>query len=72
MFTPQLTGLEGRRVEVVDSHGQKRRFWVGRNSAKAQVRIHLELKLRTSTGGYPADASYQSVHVVGHDRLRGY
>src|SRR5687767_4861878 len=29
---PQLIGLEGKRVEVVDAYGDKRRFYVGKSS----------------------------------------
>lgn len=45
-------------------HGERRRFWVSRNHQSAQIRIHLERKLITSTGGYPADMEYESVRVV--------
>lgn len=63
-LTPQLKGLEGWRVEVVDIGGEIRRFIVDRNSTNpemAKVAIHLELKRRNSSGGYPASKEYRSV-----------
>jgi hypothetical protein len=59
-LTPQLTGLEGYRVEVVDSYGEKRRFIVGRSTGWAPC--HSEISRRNSTGG-PAviGAPFQSV-----------
>lgn len=61
-LTPQLTGLEGRRVEVVDMHGEKRRFKVGRSTGA--IPIHLELYNERSTGGMGAAREYKSVRVV--------
>jgi len=62
-LTPQLVGLEGRRVEVVDCHGQKRRFQVGRSTG--WMPCHLEIARRTSSGG-PAvmGAPFQLLRVV--------
>jgi hypothetical protein len=62
-LTPQLTGLEGKRVEVVDCYGNRRRFQVGKSTGT--IPIHLEIARRTSTGG-PAvtGAPFQSVRVV--------
>lgn len=48
-LTPELSGLEGKRVEVVDCHGETRRFWVGRSSG--WLPIHLEIERRNSSGG---------------------
>jgi hypothetical protein len=48
-LTQELVGLEGYRVEVVDSHGEKRRFIVGRSTGWQP--IHIELSKRTSSGG---------------------
>lgn len=63
-LTPQLVGLEGKRVEVTDRWGNVRRFWVGRNVRSAPCQIHLEIKTRRSQGGFPADPEYRSVRVV--------
>jgi hypothetical protein len=62
-LTPQLIGLEGARVEVVDKWGEKRRFRVGRSTG--WVPIHIELHNSRSTGG-PAvtGAPFKSVRVV--------
>ena len=61
-LTPQLKGLEGHRVEVIDNYGERRRFWV-RVSTGWQP-IHLEVKQLNSSGGTQADKSYQSVVIV--------
>ena len=62
-LTPQLIGLEGKRVEVVDCYGEKRRFWVGKSTG--WIPCHLEISSSRSSGG-PAvmGAPYQSVRVV--------
>ena len=62
-LTPQLVGLEGRRVEVTDRHGQSRRFQVGRSTG--WLPCHLEIARRNSTGG-PAvtGAPFQAVRVL--------
>ena len=62
-LTPQLIGLEGRRVEVVDCDGQRRRFQVGKSTG--WMPCHLEIARRNSGGG-PAvmGAPFQSVRVV--------
>ncbi|WP_157698714.1 hypothetical protein [Geobacter sp. DSM 9736] len=61
-LTPQLIGLEGKRVEVVDCYGGKRRFWVGRSTG--WIPCHLEIDTRRSSGG-PAvtGAPFRSVRV---------
>lgn len=66
-LTQQLDGLEGKRVEVVDGHGERRRFYVGRSTGWFPV--HLEISRRDSTGG-PAvmGAPFASVRVVGGRR----
>ena len=62
-LTPQLVGLEGKRVEVVDRHGERRRFRVGKSTG--WMPCHLEIARRDSSGG-PAvtGAPFQSVRVV--------
>lgn len=62
-LTPQLRGLEGRRVEVVDKYGEKRRFNVGKSTG--WIPIHLEVHNRRSTGGGGVTgAPFQSVTVI--------
>lgn len=48
-LTPQLVGAEGKRVEVVDSYGEKRRFQVGKSTG--WMPCHLEIARRNSSGG---------------------
>ncbi|EEC5187408.1 hypothetical protein HRW90_004750 [Salmonella enterica] len=62
-LTPQLVGLEGRRVEVVDAYGEKRRFIVGRSSG--WMPCHLEIARRDSHGGPSVTgAPFKSVSVI--------
>ena len=68
--TPQLRGLEGWRVEVVDRYGQTRRFIVGRNLRSAPMQIHLEIPRVDSSGGPQADSEYQSVRRLYDTGLR--
>jgi hypothetical protein len=57
---PQLVGLEGWRVEVVDADGDTHRFIVGRSTGWRPC--SLEIKTRRSFGGDPADSRpYRSV-----------
>lgn len=60
---PQLIGKEGKRVEIVDCYGERRRFIVGRSTGWAPC--HLEIARRNSHGG-PAvtGAPFQSVRVI--------
>ncbi len=62
-LTPQLIGLEGKRVEVVDRYGERRRFQVGKSTG--WMPCHLEIARRDSKGG-PAvtGAPFQSVRIV--------
>lgn len=63
MLTPQLIGLEGKRVEVVDSYGETRRFQVGKSTG--WLPIHLEIARRTSHGGGGVSgAPFKSVRVI--------
>ena len=48
-LTPQLVGLEGRRVEVTERDGRRRRFHVGRSTG--WMPVHLEIATRRSSGG---------------------
>ena len=61
-LSPQLEGLEGWRVEVVDKHGETRRFIVGRSTGWKP--IHLEVKTRRSLGGGGANREYTSVRKI--------
>jgi hypothetical protein len=48
-LTPELIGLEGRRVEVEDCYGEVRRFKVGRSMGP--IPIHLEVSREGAMGG---------------------
>lgn len=62
-LTPQLIGLEGKRVEVTDCDGERRRFLVGKSTGWQPC--HLEIARRNCSGG-PAvsGAPFQSVRVI--------
>ena len=62
-LTPQLIGMEGKRVEVVDCNGITRRFWVGRSTG--WVPCHIALS-RISQHGGPAvwGDPFQSIRIV--------
>lgn len=66
-LTPQLKGLEGHRVEVVTSWGERERFIVGRSTGF--IPCHLALRRRDSSGG-PAvvGAPFKSVRRL--ERVR--
>ena len=51
-LTPQLVGLEGKRVEVTEPGEPPRRFIVGRSTG--WMPCHLEIKRRDSSGGFAA------------------
>ena len=61
-LSPQLTGLEGWRVEVLTSYGETRRFIVGRSTGWRPC--HIELKSRASTGGPSAEKLYDVVRTL--------
>lgn len=62
-LVPELVGLEGKRVEVVDCWGHTRRFWVGKSTGF--IPRHLEIARRNCHGG-PAviGTPFKSVRVV--------
>lgn len=62
-LSPQLIGLEGKRVEVVDAWNPKpRRFNVGKSTG--WLPCHLEIHNSRSTGGMAAQREYVSVRVI--------
>lgn len=62
-LVPELKGLEGKRVEVVDNYGETRRFIVGRSTG--WMPCHLEISRRNSSGGPAVMGSpFKSVRVV--------
>jgi hypothetical protein len=67
-LTPQLVGLEEKRVEIVDLYGQTRRFYVGRSTGF--IPVHLEIARRDSTGG-PAvmGVPFKSLRIVQESRF---
>ncbi|MGD0058652.1 MAG: hypothetical protein ABSD58_04460 [Verrucomicrobiia bacterium] len=68
-LTHELLGLEGKRVEIVDRWGHKRRFYVGKSTGF--IPVHLEIARRNSTGG-PAvmGAPFNSVRVLEQSRYQ--
>lgn len=65
-LSPQLVGLEGWRVEVVTTYGEKRRFIVGKSTGWRPC--HLEVLTRRSLGGCAAEKEYASVRKLYHAR----
>lgn len=62
-LSPQLMGLEGWRVEVVDTEGDKpRRFIVGKSTGWAPC--HLEIYRRNNYGGGAARREYHHVREI--------
>ena len=62
-LTPQLIGLEGRRVQVTDKYGQTRRFQVGKSTG--WMPCHLEIARRDSSGGSAVTgAPFKEVRIV--------
>lgn len=59
---PQLIGLEGCRVEVVDLDGGTRRFNVGKSTG--WMPCHLEIHNSRSISGPAATGNYKSVRVI--------
>jgi hypothetical protein len=66
-LTPQLIGLEGKRVEVVDCYGKKRRFYVGKSMG--WMPCHLEISRHNDiSGGCVTGGPFALVRVVGGKR----
>ena len=62
-LTPELSGHEGWRVEVLDHDGNTRRFNVGKSTGWKPC--HLEVYNARSMGGGPADSrGYASVRRI--------
>ena len=61
-LTPQLLGLEGKRVEVVDTYGHRRRFRVGKSTG--WMPCHLEITRRNIGGPAIMGAPFQSVREL--------
>jgi hypothetical protein len=64
---PQLIGLEGQYVEVVNKLGETERFWVGKSTG--YVPTHLAIKRRGSSGGMPVFGPVKAVRVLAPPRL---
>lgn len=66
-LTPQLIGLEGKRIEVVDCYDEKRRFWVGKSTG--WIPIHLEIEKRSDDGGGGVTGTpFKSIRVLEEHR----
>ncbi len=62
-LSPQLVGLEGWRVEVLDDCASKpRRFIVGKSTG--WLPCHLEIARANSSGGGPASQHYAQVRKL--------
>lgn len=62
-LTPELIGLEGKKVRVVDCHDNMRIFWVGKSTG--WLPIHLEIEARSNHGGGGVTGTpFKSVLVV--------
>lgn len=61
-LSPQLSGLEGVRVEVVSLSGEKRRFIVGKSTG--YIPCHIERARSNSSGGPAAERRYASVKII--------
>ena len=63
-LVPQLIGLEGKRVEVIDRYGEQRRFYVGKSTG--WMPCHLEIKTRRSSGGGAVTgAPFKGLRIIG-------
>lgn len=61
-LTPQLVGLEGKRVEVVDCYDEKRRFRVGKSTG--WMPCHLELGGRSNGGPAVSGTPFKSIRRI--------
>lgn len=62
-LTPQLIGLEGKRVEVETADGERKRFIVGKSTG--WIPCHLEIMRSNSSGGGSVyGAPFKSVRVL--------
>lgn len=61
-LSPQLVGLEGKRVEVATIYDATRRFYVGRSTG--WIPCHIEISRCNARGGPSADREYKSVRVI--------
>lgn len=67
-LTPELIGLEGKMIEVVDAYGEKRQFKVGKSNG--WMPCHLELETDKTMDGFHAfgcpayGAPYVSVRII--------
>lgn len=61
-LTKQLIGLEHRRVEVITTYGEKRRFTVGKSTGF--IPCHLEILRSNCSGGPACEHEYKSVYVI--------
>ncbi len=63
-LTPQLIGLEGKRVKVIDKYDETRAFKVGKSTG--YIPCHLELKRSDSTGGCAVCGTpFKSITIIG-------
>lgn len=65
-LTPQLAGLEGYRVKVIDMAGEVRKFIVGKSTGWRPC--HLEISTTRGACGDPARSKYQAVEPM--ERVR--
>jgi len=49
-LTPELIGLEGKRVEVTDKYGETRRFYVGKSTGWMPCHLKLPAAIHPAAG----------------------
>ena len=67
---PEFIGREGESVEVVDCHGETRRFIIGKSGGWFPIHLEIESK-RSSGGGGVTGAPFQSVRFIASARAAG-